>query len=451
MEDNNDPTEAMLASTGTANSSSSGSGETFVSRLRALFNPRGYSAVPNDKIKPYQELIISPKLYKRSVNCLRFAIFVDAIAGTIEQPNYRKCLPYTLMYWYRVFMCISYVQIIIYYMCQSSHNISYITNNITAIMVLPRGSPGAHEDSFPSTDPFGFSAATYFVPMTALLGVAIASLVIGKLSDIKGRKPCLLLCLYGSTIGCILKFIARKSFWFYNAMNLLNGLFSASVPVALAYAGDVNETKREKDAEIGMLVGISMLGSAGGGIIAILMETQGLFVPLLIGSALTLVAAVLNTFMLIEPKDILASRSREREEMGLLIDDEDEDDDNTAPTELNYKVFGNIIIGALGDNIGSSGLMPLCLSPLAFNTFYESFVKAGEDPIMPQVAYKWISVLVALMVVPGTLLSPPVYNNIGLAGGCILGNIITGIVTIALVNLWFQYEVSSTLTLLALI
>lgn len=46
-------------------------------------------------------------------------------------------------------------------------------------MVLPRGSPGAPDDSFPSTAPFGFSAATYFVPMMALLGVAIASLVIG--------------------------------------------------------------------------------------------------------------------------------------------------------------------------------------------------------------------------------------------------------------------------------
>ena len=80
------------------------------------------------------------------------------------------------------------------------------------------------------------------------------------------------------------------------------------------------------------------------------------------------------------------------------------------------------------NNIGSSGLMPLCLSPLAFNTFYENFVKAGEDPIMPQVAYKWISVLVALMVVPGTLLSPPVYNNIGLAGGCILGKVRVSIV-----------------------
>ena len=112
------------------------------------------------------------------------------------------------------------------------------------------------------------------------------------------------------------------------------------LPVSLAYAGDVNETKREKDAEIGLLVGISMLGSTGGGIIAILMQTQGLFLPLLIGAAFSFVAAVMNTFMLIEPRDILASRSREREEMGLLVDIEDDEDAIKAPTELQKKVFG---------------------------------------------------------------------------------------------------------------
>lgn len=51
---------------------------------------------------------------------------------------------------------------------------------------------------------------------------------------------------------------------------------------------------------------------------------------------------------------------------------------------------------------------------------------------MPVVAYKWISILVALMVMPGVILSPPIYNKIGLAGRCIMGNVVTGIVTIAL-------------------
>lgn len=96
--------------------------------------------------------------------------------------------------------------------------------------------------------------------------------------------------------------------------------------------------------------------------------------------------------MLIEPKDIIASRAREREEMGLKsAEDEEEDGGVPAPTQLNKKVFLTIILGALGDNIGSSGLMPLCLSPLAFNSFYTDFENQDLPPVMSQVAYKWIS------------------------------------------------------------
>ena len=174
------------------------------------------------EIEPYQELFISSKKKQLSINVLRFAIFVDAVAGTIEQPNYPR-------------------------------------------MVLPKDQGGT-EDSFPTTAPFDFSAATYFVPMAALLGVAISSLVIGGASDKYGRKPMMLICLYGTVVGCILKYVARGrlirqsvvdtahiilnffcsrlavrlsthvvlpmpsppgNFWTYNAFNFLNGLFSA--------------------------------------------------------------------------------------------------------------------------------------------------------------------------------------------------------------------------------
>eukprot|EP00547_Thalassionema_nitzschioides_P004618 CAMPEP_0194213062 /NCGR_PEP_ID=MMETSP0156-20130528/13366_1 /TAXON_ID=33649 /ORGANISM="Thalassionema nitzschioides, Strain L26-B" /LENGTH=703 /DNA_ID=CAMNT_0038941007 /DNA_START=105 /DNA_END=2216 /DNA_ORIENTATION=- len=345
------------------------------------------SCCSKNGVAAYQEMYISPKVFKKSMWALRFAVFVDAIAGTIEQPNY-------------------------------------------PIMVLK----GAHPDSFPTTGGLDFAAATYFVPMSALLGVAIASLVIGTMSDRVGRKPCILLCLYGTVVGCILKFIFKFSFWPYCAFNFINGLMSASVPVSLAYAGDVYETKLEKDNEIGLLVGISMLGSAGGGIIAILMETQGLFVPLLVGSGIVFIAAVTATKYLVEPKDIIASRNREKEqqreeaELGETFEEE-EDDGIPVPETLNYKIFSIILCGALGDNVGSSGLFPLCLSPLAYDAFLR---ERPSDPIMSEVAYKWISVLVALMVVPGTMVSPWIYNKLGLAGGCIGGNVITGIVTIAL-------------------
>ncbi len=145
--------------------------------------------------------------------------------------------------------------------------------------------------------------------------------------------------------------------------------------------------------------------------------------PLLVGSALTFVAAILNTVYLIEPKDVTASRNREREELGMdhEIDHLEDDDQVQAYEKLDYKVFGLILLGALMDNIGSSGLT-LCLSPLAFETFYVN----AQPAIMSQVAYKWISVLVALMVVPATIVSPYIYNKVGLAGGCIMGNVITG-------------------------
>lgn len=124
----------------------------------------------------------------------------------------------------------------------------------------------------------------------------------------------------------------------------------------------------------------------------------------------------------------MASRQREREELGLDEEVEDDEDHVQSVDKMDWKVFALIIGGALGDNVGSSGLMPLCLSPLAFERFY-AFAPDPSNPIMSQVAYKWISVLVALMVVPGTLVSPFIYNKFGLAGGCILGNVITGIVS----------------------
>ncbi|KAL7503956.1 hypothetical protein ACHAXN_001686 [Cyclotella atomus] len=175
------------------------------------------------------------------------------------------------------------------------------------------------------------------------------------------------------------------------------------------------------------------------------MQTQGLFVPLLIGSALAAVAALLNTFMLIVPRDIVASRSREREEMGLLeADDNDYEDAIKAPDVLNKKHFVTIIVGALADNIGSAGLNPLCLSP----PFYGPRVGANRTYVhemnMPVVAYKWISILVALMVMPGVIVSPSIYNRIGLAGGCVVGSIVTGVVTIALLYIALAPPTSSS-------
>ena len=74
------------------------------------------------------------------------------------------------------------------------------------------------------------------------------------------------------------------------------------------------------------------------------------------------------------------------------------------------------MLGGFADNVGSAGLYPLCMSPLAFNIFYTDMLAAGEDPIMSLLAYKWFFVSVALMVIAGVWLAVPSYNRLGTAG-----------------------------------
>jgi hypothetical protein len=51
---------------------------------------------------------------------------------------------------------------------------------------------------------------------------------------------------------------------------------------------------------------------------------------------------------------------------------------------------------------------------------------------MSLVGYKWLSTLMALMIIPSAIITPEIFSKIGAAGGCVTGNIITAIVTMAL-------------------
>jgi len=131
------------------------------------------------------ELVLNEKTLSHALMALRFAVFSDAVNTTILQPNF----PFLVL-------------------------------------------PGNHPDSFESTAPLGFSGATYFLPMTAFLGTAIASSFVGWLSDKQGRKPWILICLGVGAIGSIIKYLVRKSFWWFCLVNFLNGLFGATCPIA---------------------------------------------------------------------------------------------------------------------------------------------------------------------------------------------------------------------------
>mmetsp|Transcript_1212 Transcript_1212/g.2317 ORF Transcript_1212/g.2317 Transcript_1212/m.2317 type:complete len:705 (-) Transcript_1212:1035-3149(-) len=285
--------------------------------------------------------------------------------------------------------------------------------------------PGAHEDSFDSTEPFGFNSATYFLPMTTLIGVAISSVFIGKLSDRYGRKILLLILGWISAAGSIVKFYTSGTFWGFCLSNFIFGFFLGNLPVGMAYVGDIEPSKKKKDEMLGALVGMFVLGNSGGGIIAVLMNDSGLFAPLWVGAGIMVIAAITTHVYMIEPGDEVLEPGVD--EKLILTDDED----IIRPDIIDKKTLWNIVGGAILDNIGSTGLFPLCLSPLALTEFYSDFVGANppQDPIMTITAYQWLSVCVALLVIPATQMTPYCFVKLGVAGTCVFGNFCTAVVT----------------------
>ena len=223
-------------------------------------------------------------------------------------------------------------------------------------------SPGAATDSFEDTSPFDFNSATYFIPFTGLLGVAIACMATGALSDKYGRTKVLLLSSVGAAAGSILKWVLRDTFWGFCAANFVTGLLSGHLPVAMSYCGDVFSTTAEKQSQVGMIVGAYMVGFSGGGIIAILMEASGLFAPVLVGSGIMFLSAMLQWKYLVEPGEgCLVSITRPK-----FLNEEEEN----VPTEIHQPTLWNIVVGSIADNVGSNALFPLCLSVrLANKTF----------------------------------------------------------------------------------
>jgi MFS family permease len=241
--------------------------------------------------------------------------------------------------------------------------------------------------------------------MTSLLGIAVAATFAGSLSDKIGRRPVMLVSVGFGVIGSIAKYFARGSFWAFCAFNFINGLFGGTLATSMAYASDVSKTRAESDSVIGSLVGVYMIGSSGGGVISIAMESMGLFAPLLVGATLNLAVTIFSYYFLIEPNKMLHID-------GAVQDDDNEDSQET----IDWKVATNILVGSFADIAGSVGLLPLCLSPLAFNAFYADFISTGLSPLMTASAYKWISTLVALVVMPAAMFSSQVYEWIGAAG-----------------------------------
>ena len=110
--------------------------------------------------------------------------------------------------------------------------------------------------------------------------MAIASVFLGGISDRTGRKSVLFVLALVSSAGSVAKYFTRQTFWGFCITNFIVGFFLGNLPVAMAYVGDVFTSPKEKEAELGFIVSMYVMGNSGGGIIAILMESTGMVIDL---------------------------------------------------------------------------------------------------------------------------------------------------------------------------
>jgi MFS family permease len=61
--------------------------------------------------------------------------------------------------------------------------------------------------------PLDFNSVAYFIPMMSQLGVPIASIFTGQLSDKLGRKNTMLLSMALAGVGSMAQYFLCKMFW----------------------------------------------------------------------------------------------------------------------------------------------------------------------------------------------------------------------------------------------
>jgi len=120
----------------------------------------------------------------------------------------------------------------------------------------------------------------------------------GRISDRTGRRPVLLLCLFGTAIGHLFFAFADSLVMLFIARSL-TGIAAASIPVAMAYISDVTTTENRAKGMglVGAAFGLGFIfGPAIGGILS----QYGFPVPIYFASLLSAIASLLAYFALPE-------------------------------------------------------------------------------------------------------------------------------------------------------
>lgn len=166
-----------------------------------------------------------------------------------------------------------------------------IVNTLSYGIIIPLLYPYASRFGL---NPFGLSMLFVLFSLFQFL----ATPIIGRLSDKYGRKPILLLCLFGTSLSLALFASAQSVFMLFVA-RILDGITGGNNSVAQAMIADSTEGKERAKAFglVGAAYGVGFLvGPALGGI----MSQFGITAPFWFASFLALVGTILGIIILPE-------------------------------------------------------------------------------------------------------------------------------------------------------
>ena len=205
----------------------------------------------------------------------------------------------------------------------------------------------------------------------------------------------MIVSLAGSVIGNVAQYLTRHDFLAFCATSFGFGLFGAVLPVAVAYASDMewldhdddsDETRqmirKRKDGLIGVLYMLRMVGVTAGGIVSITMSSSGsLFSPLLVATAMNAFALVFSICFLTKTTTTSDKRNSKRrissvsDHEGIQSIEGGSTNSLIGNEKKNRPIMMNILIGSILDNAGSKGLV-FCMSPLMFEVSAATFVQS---------------------------------------------------------------------------
>jgi len=138
----------------------------------------------------------------------------------------------------------------------------------------------------------------------------------GSLSDRLGRKPILLIGIFGYVVT-MLWFGLATQLWMLFAARILSGILSsATAPTTMAYIGD-STSEKERGGGMGLLGAAGGIGTIFGPVLGGFLADESLAMPFFVAAGLAFLSLVLTAIFLPES---LAEAERQKKGEGKLLD-----------------------------------------------------------------------------------------------------------------------------------